>query len=111
MTTARDYLPRAQTVAAIEAAAPALVEALEIVEAFHAMIRKRKTAALDNWLERAGGSLIASFARDRSAVHAAIEAAWSNAQAEGQITKLKLMKRQMYGRGELDLLQARLTAG
>jgi transposase len=102
------------TVAAIEAAAPALVEAREIVEAFHAMIRKKKTAALDSWLERAGGSLVASFARglarDRAAVYAAIDTAWSNAQAEGQITKLKLVKRQMYGRGKLDLLQARMTA-
>jgi len=116
MTTARDDLSRAQTVtvAAIEAAAPALVEAREIVEAFHAMIRKKKTAALDSWLERAGGSLVASFARglarDRAAVYAAIDTAWSNAQAEGQITKLKLVKRQMYGRGKLDLLQARMTA-
>jgi transposase len=33
---------------------------------------------------------------------------WSNGQTEGQITKLKLVKRQMYGRGKLDLLQARL---
>jgi transposase len=116
MTTARDDLSRAQTVtvAAIEAAAPALVEAREIMEAFHAMIRKKKTSALDGWLEWAGGSLIASFARglarDRAAVYAAIDTAWSNAQAEGQITKLKLVKRQMYGRGKLDLLQARLTA-
>jgi transposase len=117
MTTARDDLSRAQTVtvAAIEAAAPALVEAREIVEAFHTMIRKKKTTALDKWLEWAGGSLVASFARglarDRAAVHAAIDTAWSNAQAEGQITKLKLVKRQMYGRGKLDLLEARLTAG
>ena len=35
--------------------------------------------------------------------------AWSNAQAEGQINKLKLVKRQMYGRGKIDLLQARLV--
>ena len=33
---------------------------------------------------------------------------WSNGQTEGQITKLKLVKRQMYGRGKIDLLQARL---
>ena len=33
---------------------------------------------------------------------------WSNGQTEGQITKLKLVKRQMYGRGKLDLLQARV---
>ena len=40
---------------------------------------------------------------------AAIATAWSNAQAEGQITKLKLVKRQMYGRGKLDLLEARVV--
>jgi transposase len=33
---------------------------------------------------------------------------WSNGQAEGKITKLKLVKRQMYGRAKIDLLQARL---
>jgi transposase len=117
MTGARDDLSRAQTVtvAAIEAAAPELVEARDIVDAFHTLIRQKKAAALDDWLERAGQSLVASFARglarDRAAVHAAIATAWSNAQAEGQITKLKLVKRQMYGRAKLDLLQARLTAG
>jgi len=33
---------------------------------------------------------------------------WSNGQTEGQITRLKVVKRQMYGRGKIDLLQARL---
>lgn len=41
---------------------------------------------------------------------AAITSPWSNGQTEGQITKLKLVKRQMYGRGKLDLLEARLVA-
>ena len=71
-----------------------------------------EAAALDDWLERAAASLLASFAsglrKDRAAVHAAIATAWSNAQAEGQITKLKLVKRKMYGRGKLDLLRARV---
>ena len=57
-------------------------------------------------------SLIASFAsgfvRDRAAVLAAIIEPWSNGQTEVQITKLKLVKRQMYGRAKIDLLQARL---
>jgi transposase len=47
------------------------------------------------------------FAHDKSAVHAAITQPWSNGQVEAQITKLKLVKRQMYGRAKLDLLQAR----
>jgi transposase len=46
--------------------------------------------------------------KDKAAVSAAIALPWSNGQTEGQITKLKLVKRQMYGRGKLDLLQARL---
>jgi transposase len=41
-------------------------------------------------------------------VRAAIVSQWSNGQTEVQITKLKLVKRQMHGRGKLDLLQARL---
>jgi transposase len=60
----------------------------------------------------ASTSLFASFAngikRDKAAVYPAITEPWSNGQTEGQITKLKLVKRQMYGRAKLDLLQARL---
>jgi len=67
---------------------------------------------LDLWLERACASLVASFAngviKDKAAVNAAITTSWSNGQTEGQITKLKLVKRQLYGRAKLDLLQARL---
>ena len=50
MTTERDDLSRAQTVlvAAIEAAAPALVEARDIVDAFHIMLRQKKAAGLDD---------------------------------------------------------------
>jgi transposase len=67
-------------------------------------------ADMDPWLERARSSLVDSFANgvtnDKAAVCAAISSVWSNGQTEGQITKLKLVKRQMYGRGKLDLLQA-----
>jgi transposase len=56
--------------------------------------------------------LVASFAsrvaKDEAAVRAAISLPWSNGQTEGQITKLKLVKRQMYGRAKIDLLQAGL---
>ncbi len=53
MTTSRDHLSRAEsvTVAAIEAAAPALVEAREIIDAFHVLVRKKTVAALDPWLD------------------------------------------------------------
>ena len=42
------------------------------------------------------------------AVRAALTTPWSNAQSEGQITKLKLLKRQMYGRASFDLLRRRV---
>ncbi|EHH13449.1 putative transposase [Mesorhizobium amorphae CCNWGS0123] len=114
MTIGRDSLTKSETVtvATIEVGVPLLVEAREIVAGFQAMIRKKTLADLEPWLERARSSLVASFAngvlRDRSAVSAAITSPWSNGQTEGQITKLKLVKRQMYGRGKLDLLQARV---
>ena len=89
-------------------------EARELVGAFQAMIRKKALADLQPWIERARGSLIASFVngvvKDLAAVSAAITSPWSNGQAEGQITKLKLVKRQMYGRGKIDLLQARVIS-
>ena len=114
MTTSRDTLSKAETVtvAAVETGVPALIEAREIIAAFHLMIRRKAEGDLCAWVERGRASLVASFAngvgRDISAVRAAITSGWSNGQTEGQITKLKLVKRQMYGRGKLDLLQARL---
>jgi transposase len=115
MTIGRDSLTKAETVmvAAIEAGVPTLIEAREIITQFHLMIRRRLETGLTPWIERARASLIASFAsgvaRDEAAVRAAITSSWSNGQTEGQITRLKLVRRQMYGRGKIDLLQARLV--
>jgi transposase len=114
LTIGRDRLskPETITVAAVEGGVPLLTEAREIIAAFQAMIRKRAPDSFDHWLEQAKSSLIGSFAngilKDRAAVVAAITSPWSNGQTEGQITKLKLVKRQMYGRGKIDLLQARV---
>jgi transposase len=100
-------------VAAIEAGVPTLVEAREIIAEFHMMIRNKVAAGLTPWIEHARVSLVASFgngvAKDEAAVRAAITLPWSNGQTEGQITRLKLVRRQMYGRGNIDLLQARLV--
>lgn len=46
--------------------------------------------------------------RDREAVLGAMTEEWSDGQVEGQITRLKLIKRQMYGRAKLDLLRKRV---
>lgn len=114
MTTGRDKLTKAETVtiAAIEAGVPTLVTTRDQVEAFHEMVRMRAADRLDGWIATAAGSLIGAFAnglaKDIDAVRAALTEPWSNGQTEGQINKLKLIKRQMYGRGKLDLLEARL---
>ncbi|MER9274637.1 transposase [Mesorhizobium sp. M0643] len=64
-------------------------------------------------MDGAKASLVGSFAngveKDIATVRNAIISPWSNGQTEGQITKLKLIKRQTYGRAKIDLLQARLV--
>ena len=45
---------------------------------------------------------------DEAAVRAALSMTWSNGQSEGQINRLKLIKRQMYGRARFDLLRLRV---
>jgi transposase len=112
----RDHLTKgdAITVARIERGVPALVSARDLAERFHGMVRDRDPAALRGWITDAANSVLGSFGKgivaDRAAVTAAMTEPWSNGQTEGQITKLKLVKRQMYGRAKLDLLRARLLA-
>lgn len=81
---------------------PVLVEAREIVAAFQWMIRKKSAEEFEPWLQRAKANLVASFAngiaKDRDAFIPAITLPWSNGQTEEQ----------MYGRGKLDILQARV---
>jgi transposase len=114
MTIKRNCMTKADAViiAAIEAGVPSLVEARVLVDQFHDMIRKKDEAKLDAWIANARTSLVSSLAtgvlKDRAAVRAAITQPWSNGQIEAQITKLKLVKRQMYGRAKIDLLEARL---
>jgi transposase len=114
LTSDRDRIPAdyASIMALIEQGLPALTTARDLLDRFHAVIRSRAADKLDAWIVAARDSLLSSFASgiaaDRDSVHAALVHPWSNGQTEGQITKLKLVKRQMYGRAKLDLLSARL---
>jgi transposase len=69
-------------------------------------VRERDPAGLPVWITDAANSVLASFGKgivaDRGAVTAAMTQPWSNGQTEGQITKLKLVKRQMYGKRSAD---------
>jgi transposase len=73
------------------------------------------TAELDSWLAEAhacGASAIETFAAgleaDGAALRAALTQPWSSGQAEGQVNRLKLLKRQSYGRAGFDLLHRRV---
>ena len=115
MTSARDGLARSEAilVAVIEDHVPDLVAARQAISEFQSMIRSKSAAKLSDWLDSARGGLVSSFVngveRDLAAVRNAMVSQWSNGQTEGQITRLKLIKRQMYGRAKLDLLEARLV--
>jgi len=114
LTIERDQIPpeHAYNMLQIEQGVPTLIVARDLVDRFQAMIRNRAPEELDPWITAARESALSSFAvgiaSDRNAVRAALMQPWSNGQTEGQITKLKLVKRQMYGRAKLDLLEARL---
>jgi transposase len=115
LTIDRHRIPGGQSASMvlIEQGVPDLIVARDLVDRFHEMVRRRNPEELDAWINAARVSPLSSFAvgiaADRDAVRAALAQPWSNGQTEGQITKLKLVKRQMYGRANLDLLQARLV--
>jgi transposase len=102
----------------LASAAPDLVRAGELAIAFADLLRERRPdidsadTALGAWMEMARGTLLDGFARglerDRRAVAAAIATPWSTSPAEGQITRLKAIKRSMYGRAGFHLLRQRV---
>lgn len=99
------------------AVSPRIVKAHELSQSFRQMINAREPDKLDEWLRHASESGIAelhnfaaSLSRDYAAVRAALSLFWSNGQTEGQVHRLKLLKRQMYGRAKFDLLRIRVLA-
>lgn len=94
---------------------PEVRRAQELARGFFAIVRERKADALREWLIDALKSQIPEFInfangimQDLQAVKAALSYEWSQGQVEGQVNRLKLLKRQMYGRAKLDLLRARV---
>jgi transposase len=92
-----------------------IATAYTLAQDFISMVRERTVDALADWIARAATSCIAelgSFAnglqRDLAAVTAGLSLPWSNGQVEGQINRLKLIKRTMYGRASFDLLRKRV---
>jgi transposase len=96
-------------------ASPTLQRTYDLVQAFMQMVRKREGHQLDAWLERVAASELPellSFAagveKDKAAVKAGLTWPINNGQVEGQVTKLKLLKRTMYGRASFPLLRQRV---
>jgi transposase len=92
----------------------ALADAITLTEDFVQLIRQRQGAQLDPWLERAAQSTLGVFQRfaqglrdDYAAVKAGMTLPWSTGPVEGHINRLKMLKRQMFGRARLDLLSRR----
>lgn len=96
---------------------PEVARAWELAQEFQDLVRHRKPDGLDSWLSACAASGIAelqSFAKGLEQEYASIGAAlsepWSSGQVEGQVTRLKSIKRQMYGRANFDLLRQRVLA-
>jgi transposase len=97
---------------ALYRASPEIASLGRVARELFDIIRKQDATAWPDWLETAERSPLASFARrlrrDHDAVAAALQLPWSNGMVEGQIHRLKLIKRQMYGRASFDLLRLRV---
>ncbi len=96
---------------------PIVARSYQLAQRFTTMVRRRTPKQLDPWLVACEKSQIpdlVSFATglrsDYAAVKNALKLEWSNGQLEGQINRLKFLKRQMYGRAKFDLLRSRVLS-
>src|SRR6266700_4443629 len=87
----------------------------QLVQEFFRLVHARQGTQLDSWLSKVEASanpelqrIALGLERDKAAVLAGLTLIHSNGQVEGQITKLKLIKRQMYGRAGFALLRQRM---
>ncbi|GHF77559.1 ISL3 family transposase [Kitasatospora xanthocidica] len=96
---------------------PALATTTEYARRLATMVRERRSEhlALDVWLAdvRLDGqpefrTLAGGIRRDHTAVLAALTTTFTSGAVEGNVTRIKLLKRQMYGRADFDLLRRRI---
>jgi len=95
--------------------AQSIGQAYTLSQAFLALVRERRGDALEAWMTKAVASEIEALARfaqglqeDLAAVKAGLTLPWSNGPVEGHINRLKLLKRQGYGRAGCALLRQRV---
>ena len=106
---------QAEKVDILKQALPMFGRMRSLAMRFRGLLRGHDPAALDNWIRDAtscGVHVMQKFAaklrQDIDAVRNAIREPWSNGQTEGQINRLKTLKRAMYGRASVELLCARM---
>jgi transposase len=91
---------------------PEIARLAHLAREFFRIVRNRDLMAWPEWLEAARRTslrgFVAGLTRDQEAVQAALSQPWSNGPVEGQVHRLKLIKRQMYGRASFDLLKLRV---
>ncbi len=102
-------------IASITTLSPTIKRGCELVQEFRRIVRERVAESLTSWMDSAAQSGLVEFEnfvtnlhRDEAAVRAGLTHAWSNGQTEGQVNRLKYIKRQMFGRAKFDLLRARV---
>lgn len=91
---------------------PSLADGIAVAKRLNTLLRRKSDESLDDVLEAAAGTALTGFAeglrRDLGAVRAALGLPWTTSPAEGQINRLKMLKRTMYGRAGFGLLRARV---
>jgi transposase len=105
-----------QQLTALRAQQAEVAEAIDLAQAFATLVRQRQPTQLDPWLKRATTSAVDAVRRfatglrdDYEAVKAGVTLPWSTSPVEGHINRLKMLKRQMFGRARLDLLSRRFV--
>src|SRR5438093_2207169 len=105
-----------QQLTQLHAQSPEVAEAIDLAQDFATLVRQRQPTQLDPWLQRATTSTLEALQRfakglyeDYEAVRAGVTVPWSTGPVEGHINRLKMLKRQMFGRAHLDLLSRRFV--
>lgn len=118
LTTSRSRLDAEERlfVSHLLGAEPALDVAVTWARRLNKLLRRRASEGLEEVLAAATGTLFARFAeslrRDFNAISAALVLPWTTSPVEGQVSRIKMIKRTMYGRAGFELLRARvLQAG
>ena len=114
LMTDPDMLPGAEQafISALLAQAPELANGIAIAKRLNLLLRRKSQESLAAVLADASSTPLPEFAaslrRDLAAVQAALDLPWTTSPAEGQINRLKMLKRTMYGRAGFQLLRARV---